>query len=75
MEEYVKMLGFIQRTTKELQKKGITLAKAQFYLDHLTDWVAEGRDAMAASNHWARCCQIGSYMLRWSLRTYCLHQS
>jgi hypothetical protein len=61
METYVTMLGYIQRTTKEFQRKGITLSRAQFFLlDDLIDWVAEGR-AMSGSNHWARRCQLGSY--------------
>jgi hypothetical protein len=60
IETYVTMLGYIQRTTKELQRKGITISRAQFFLDDLIDWVAEGR-AMSGSNHWASRCQLGSY--------------
>jgi hypothetical protein len=62
METYVTMLGYIKRTTKKLQRKGITLSRAQFFLDDLFDWVAEGR-AMSGSNHWASRCQLGSYYI------------
>jgi hypothetical protein len=61
------VLTLIEEATNALQKRGILLAKAQGYLDFLSQKICKGRVELKP---WARSCLLQQQYMAWKAKNW-----